>query len=71
MADLSPVWPPAFRSAEDDYLLQLAGFVADALLLQEEAGTAGKESLDRAFSILDRALNREASARDLQGVVRR
>ena len=62
---------PAFRSAEDDHLLQLAGFVAHALLLQEVAGTVEEESLDRAFSILDHALNREASQRDRQGVVRR
>ena len=62
---------PAFRSAGDDHLLQLAGFVAHALVLQEAAGTVGEESLDRVFSILARALNREASQRDPQGVVRR
>ena len=62
---------PAFRSAGDDHLLQLAGFVAHALLLQEEAGTVEEESLDRAFSVLAHALNREASQRDAQGVVRR
>ncbi len=47
MADLSPVWPPAFRSAEDDYLLQLAGFVAHALLLQEEEGGKGMDTPER------------------------
>ncbi len=64
---------PAFRSAEDDHLLQLAGFVAYALLLQEqEAGAGGKgQDLARAFSTLDRVLNREASRQDPQGVVRR
>ena len=62
---------PAFRSAGDDHLLQLAGFVAHALLLQGEAETVGEESLDRAFSILDHALNHEASQRDPQGIVRR
>ena len=63
---------PAFRSAEGDHLLQLAGFVAHALLLQEEGAVPGGEelSLERAFSILDVALNRKASQRDPQGVVR-
>ena len=60
---------PAFRSAEDDHLLQLAGFVAHALLLQEVGSGAG--GAERAFSVLDHALNREASQRDPQGVVRR
>ncbi len=64
---------PAFRSAEDDHLLQLAGFVAHALLLQEEGPSAGTENFDvgATFAILDRALNREASSRDPQGIVRR
>ena len=64
---------PAFRSAEGDHLLQLAGFVAHALLLQEEgSGVGGEEpGPERAFSTLDHALNREASQRDPQGVVRR
>ena len=64
---------PAFRSAEHDPLLQLTGFVAHALLLQEEGSGAGWEEPgpERAFSILARALNREASQRDAQGVVRR
>ena len=64
---------PAFRSAEDDHLLQLAGFVACALLVQEQGGRAAGEARDvaRAFSILDQVLNREASRRDRQGVVRR
>ena len=64
---------PYFRSAEDDHLLQLAGFVAHALLLQEERPFAGTEdlTLGPAFSLLDHALNRQASERDPQGVVRR
>ena len=64
---------PAFRSAEDDYLLQLAGLVAFALLLQEQGAGRGGEGRDlaRTFSILDHVLNREASRRDQQGVVRR
>ncbi len=64
---------PAFRSAEDDHLLQLAGFVAYALLLQEQGAGPGWEDHDlaQAFSILDHVLNREASRRDAQGVVRR
>ncbi len=64
---------PAFRSAEDDHLLQLAGFVAYALLLQEQGPGASGEAHDLAlaFSVLDHVLNREASRRDPQGVVRR
>lgn len=64
---------PAFRSARTDHLLQLVRFVACALLLHEEAhGTGvGDDRMKGAFSILDRALNREASPRDTQGVVRR
>lgn len=64
---------PAFRSAEDDYLLQLAGFAACALLLQEQGARAGGEAraVARSFSILNHVLNREASRRDPQGVVRR
>lgn len=63
---------PAFRSAEDDQLLQLAGFVACALLLQEQGveGSGGRDAA-HAFSILDHVLNREASRQDRQGVVRR
>ena len=63
----------SFRSAGDDHLLQLAGFVAHALLLQEEGPSAGTEELGvgGAFAAFDHALNREASARDPQGVVRR
>ena len=63
---------PAFRSASDDHPLQLAGFVACALLLQEDSGVGvSGGQLEEAFSILNRALNREASSRDPQGVVRR
>ena len=64
---------PAFRSAGDDHLLQLAGFVAHALLLQEEGPSAGTEdlSLGPAFSVLNHSLNQQASQRDPQGVVRR
>ena len=64
---------PAFRSAEDDQLLQLTGFVACALLLQEQGAGADGEGRDfaHAFSLLDQVLNREASRQDRQGVVRR
>ena len=64
---------PAFRSSKGDYLLQMADFVAHALLKQEEAPVPRVEDLgiNRAFSILDVALNREASRSDIQGVVRR
>ncbi len=64
---------PAFRSSKDDYLLQMADFIAHALLKQQEAPVPRVENhgIAEAFSILDVALNRQASRRDHQGVVRR
>ena len=61
------------RSSESDCLLQMADFIAHTLLKQEEQPVPRVESLgiDGAFSILDKALNRKASRRDPQGVVRR
>ena len=64
---------PSFRSSQDDDLLQMADLIAHALLKQEEEPSPRvKElSLHLAFGILDTALNRRASRRDPQGVVRR
>ena len=64
---------PAFRSSHSDYLLQMADLIAHALLKQEEEPSprVKRLSIDRAFGILDRALNRRASRQDPQGVVRR
>ena len=64
---------PAFRSSKGDYLLQMVDFITHALLKQEEAPIPRVEEhgIDAAFSILDAALNRQASGRDPQGVVRR
>ncbi len=64
---------PAFRSSDSDHLLQMADLIAHALLKQEEEPIPRVEHLGiaDAFSILDRALNRNASRRDPQGVVRR
>ena len=64
---------PSFRSSQDDDLLQMADLIAHALLKQEEEPSLRvKElSLHLAFGILDDALNRRASRRDPQGVVRR
>ncbi len=64
---------PAFRSSHSDHLLQMADLIAHALLKQEEEPSARVKRLgiQRAFGILDRALNRRASRRDPQGVVRR
>lgn len=64
---------PAFRSSQSDLLLQMAGLIAHALLRQEEQPSPEVKSLgtDGAFGILDRALNRRASRRDPQGIVRR
>ncbi len=64
---------PAFRSSDSDHLLQMADLVAHALLKQEENPVPRVEAhgIREAFAILDRALNRKASLRDSQGVVRR
>ena len=64
---------PAFRSSHSDYLLQMADLIAHALLKQEEEPVPRVQRLGigQAFGILDRALNRRASRRDPQGVVRR
>ena len=64
---------PSFRSSQDDDLLQMADLIAHALLKQEEEPSQGVSDLGihLAFGILDRSLNRNASRRDPQGVVRR
>ena len=64
---------PAFRSSHADCLLQMADLIAHALLKQEEEPSprVERQGIARAFGILDRALNRRASKRDPQGVVRR
>ena len=64
---------PAFRSSQDDDLLQMADLIAHALLKQEEEPSPRVQRLgiDRAFGTLDHALNRRASRTDPQGVVRR
>ena len=64
---------PAFRSSHSDHLLQMADLIAHALLKQEDEPSPRVKRLgiDRAFEILDRALNRRASRQDQQGVVRR
>ena len=64
---------PAFRSSHSDHLLQMTDLIAHALLKQEEEPSPRVERLniDRAFGILDNALNRRASRRDPQGIVRR
>ena len=51
----------------------MADLIAHALLKQEEEPSPRVERLgiDRAFNILDRALNRSASRRDSHGVARR
>ena len=61
---------PAFRSSHSDHMLQMADLIAHALLKQEEEPVE-RLGIDRAFGILNRVLNRRASRRDPQGVVRR
>ena len=55
---------PAFRSSHSDHLLQMADLIAHALLKQEDEPSPRVKRLgiDRAFEILDRALNRRASS---------
>ena len=64
---------PAFRSSDGDYLLQMADFIAHALLKQEEDPVPRVEGLGihEAFSILDLLLKPEGVAPEPQGVVRR
>ena len=64
---------PAFRSSDGDYLLQMADLIAHALLKQEEEPIPRVEThgIHEAFAILDHALNRKATRRDPQGIVRR
>jgi len=64
---------PAFRSSDSDHLLQMADLIAHALLKQEEEPSQRTAELGvhAAFSILDKALNRNASRPDPQGIVRR
>ena len=64
---------PAFRSSDGDHLLQMADLIAHALMKQEEEPSArtAEQGVHLAFGILDRALNRRASRRDPQGIVRR
>ena len=64
---------PSFRSSQDDDLLQMADLIAHALLKQEEDSSqrVKEMGIHLAFGILERALNRRASRRDPQGVVRR
>lgn len=64
---------PAFRSSAGDYFLQLVDFVAHALLKQDEKPPIARITqyhLDKAFNILDTALNKLASGDDPKGVVR-
>ena len=64
---------PTFRSSQDDDLLLMADIIAHALLKQEEQPSEREAelSLHLAFGILKNTLNRRASSRDPQGVVRR
>lgn len=65
---------PAFRSSKSDYFLQMADFVAHALLKKDEKPPIPRVALyhiDEAFNILDAALNKAAAGDDSQGVVRR
>ena len=61
---------PAFKGSDGDWLLQMADFVAHALFTREEA-MIENPIINEAFSIPDSALNRRASPRGPQGVVRK
>ena len=72
---------PAFRDSASDHLIQMTDFIAHALLKQEgvpspracPVSSTGMErqGIAHAFGTFDHALNRRASRRDSQGVVRR
>ena len=62
----------SFGSSRDDDLLQMADLVAHLLKQEEEPFLWVKEpGIQMAFGILERALNRRASRRIPQGIVRR
>lgn len=64
---------PAFRSSAGDYFLQMVDFVAHSLLKQDEQPPIpriARYNLDKAFGLLDTALNKLASTDDSKGVVR-
>jgi hypothetical protein len=65
---------PAFRSSKSDYFLQMADFIAHALLKKDEKPPIPRVAyyhIDEAFDqILDKALNLKASEDDPKGVVR-
>jgi hypothetical protein len=63
---------PAFRNSSSDYFIQLADFVAHALLKKDEQPTERviQYKINEVFDILDLVLNRKASEEDPQGVVR-
>jgi hypothetical protein len=69
---------PAFRNSAGDYFLQMVDFVAYALLKQDEVNKdrhkvpprIKRYNIDKAFGLLDSALNKNASKSDSQGVVR-
>ena len=64
---------PTFRNSASYHLLQMADLIAHALLKQEEEPypRVERQGIARAFSILDKALNRRASRRDPHGIVKR
>ena len=62
---------PAFRDSASDRLLQMAGLIAHSLLKQEDEPSPRVDREGIAQGILDRVLNRRASRRDQQAVVRR
>jgi len=65
---------PSFRSSQSDYFIQMADFVAHALLKKDEPTIprVEKYNIHKMFdNILDLALNKKASEDDPKGVVRR
>ena len=64
---------PAFRSSAGDYFIQMADFVAHALLKKDERPIIPRierYGLESAFDNLDKVLNKRAHPADEQGVVR-
>lgn len=63
---------PVFRNSSSDYFIQLADFVAHALLKKDEQPTkrVNQYKINEKFDILNVVLNKKASEEDPQGVVR-
>jgi len=62
---------PFFKRSDQSYFIQLVDFCAYSLLRRESPlASKSKYGLDKAFSILDPALVKEACSYDPEGIIR-